>query len=1621
MDRDTTNFRRLLSTFKSPTVSSSSPSKSSSSISPPSLPTAPSFKPFTLPMPNPRLKRQQAQSTAASSSASSAAIVSRAPTRRALPRSLGFSSARELGLHDRIQELEREQELPLDAFDREILAQLEGEKEQDDTEAYGQKGDEPTNTYGSTLKSASQNNSRFFKSSATVVATPVRGHASRSSEIGTISSPSLAVKARKRAPPLFSRDDTYDDKRDDQSPFSPQTISSPDPQTLVALSASPLKSCGIQLEHAPPIIQGIRLVSTRELPDRCRSVFPFPVFNAIQSKCFRPIYHGDQNFVLSAPTGSGKTAVMELAICRLVTNFKDSRFKVVYQAPTKSLCSERFRDWKNKFSSLDLQCAELTGDTDHAQLRNVQNASIIITTPEKWDSMTRKWKDHIRLMQLVKLFLIDEVHILKESRGATLEAVVSRMKSVDSNVRFVALSATVPNSEDIAAWLGKDPTNQHLPAHRERFGEDFRPVKLQKFVYGYQGNGNDFAFDKLCEARLPEVIEKHSQKKPIMIFCCTRNSSIATSKFLAKLWTSTNPPNRLWGGPTKHINVQNPELRVTISSGVAFHHAGLDADDRHAVERGFLSGQINVICCTSTLAVGVNLPCHLVIIKNTVSWQDTCCKEYADLEMMQMLGRAGRPQFDDSAVAVILTRKERVDHYEKLVSGTESLESCLHLNLIDHLNAEIGLGTVTNVESATKWLAGTFFFVRLRKNPAHYKLKEGANREDEEEMLKETCEENIKRLQECSLITSEEPLRSTDFGDAMARYYIKFETMRLFLSLPPKAKMSEILSVIAQADEFREIRLKAGEKSLYKELNKGNGIKFPIKIDIALPAHKISLLIQSELGAVDIPTGDQYQKHKMSFQQDKGLVFSHANRLIRCIIDCQIALQDSVSTRHALELARGIGARVWDNSPLQMKQIEQIGIVAVRKLASAGINSVEALEATEPHRIDMLLSKNPPFGSKILARVAEFPRPRVSVKLVQKDIKHGKSVRVGFKAEIGFINEKLPSFFRKKPVYICFLAETSDGRMIDFRRMSANKLQNGHDILLSAELTEVYQYISCYIMCDDIAGTMRQAELRHDIPASSFPAKRPEAPDNRSTTKPVTHTSTRRSNDTPKKKATSRKDVDEFEDDCLDDVDLVAAAEDMGYYSLEESDKNDDRLRTELVSNRKSTPNKGVKDLHANKPEEPVRLENGNWACNHRCKDKTSCKHLCCRDGTDRPPKASKKQEAASNTQTKTNATPKHSRSLSEWTKTQQPSYKQQKKGIEVVDLCGNDETSSKAATSATTTRPKKVESPHKQSRIEESIWKTGLNKKPATTTSYSFPSRSESPLDFSFLDDQGLEGPEASPEKKESSSDYGNLWIDDLPSPNTLLRNSLSRAKHKGTNFEIFEDGEDDDVQFQRLDDGSGNPGGDGTVSPMDKPYFSYNRDSTINEPASSTAKGSATSDSILSSSVVKPASGTETTSPSTGTSYTASATQLFPFHDSNSIVNDDDGENDQYASDSIFINNQNFLNNDENKVSHRSKRPNSGYLHASSMDKFDAENAITNKRRKYNCVAESERALMVSPPPPPTTTSDFDDFRAIASGSTVVSGEENQRLEKENEQAGWEGIDAALLEDFKDFVEFF
>lgn len=122
----------------------------------------------------------------------------------------------------------------------------------------------------------------------------------------------------------------------------------------------------------------------------------------------------------------------------------------------------------------------------------------------------------------------------------------------------------------------------------------------------------------------------------------------------------------------QYLTLTTPEL---VKHGVAYHHAGLAAEDRAVVEDLYLRGELGVICCTSTLAVGVNLPCHTVIIKGTAAWEDGVVVELSDIELLQMLGRAGRPQFDTSALAIIMTKMHRKDYFATLVNCQQILES----------------------------------------------------------------------------------------------------------------------------------------------------------------------------------------------------------------------------------------------------------------------------------------------------------------------------------------------------------------------------------------------------------------------------------------------------------------------------------------------------------------------------------------------------------------------------------------------------------------------------------------------------------------------------------------------------------------------------------------------------------------------------------------------------------------------------------------------------------------------------------------------------------------------------------------------------------------------------------
>merc|ERR1711981_889123 len=121
---------------------------------------------------------------------------------------------------------------------------------------------------------------------------------------------------------------------------------------------------------------------------------------------------------------------------------------------------------------------ELTGETA-ADVKILEESQIIVTTPEKWDLMSRRWKTR-KSVQEVRLFVVDELHLLDSDIGPTLEAVVSRMRYISAQVqqpiRIVALAASLANAKDVGEWIGTSNTGLF------NFSPNVRSVPLEMVI-----------------------------------------------------------------------------------------------------------------------------------------------------------------------------------------------------------------------------------------------------------------------------------------------------------------------------------------------------------------------------------------------------------------------------------------------------------------------------------------------------------------------------------------------------------------------------------------------------------------------------------------------------------------------------------------------------------------------------------------------------------------------------------------------------------------------------------------------------------------------------------------------------------------------------------------------------------------------------------------------------------------------------------------------------------------------------------------------------------------------------------------------------------------------------------
>lgn len=408
--------------------------------------------------------------------------------------------------------------------------------------------------------------------------------------------------------------------------------------------------------------------------------------------------------------------------------------------------------------------------------------------------------------------------------------------------------------------------------------------------------------------------------------------------------------------------------------------------------------------------------------------------------------------------------------------------------------------------------------------------------------------------------------------------------------------------------------MKPNERTVLREFNKSPLIKYPIKENISTTPQKISLIIQVQLGGIDLPTNKEFLSIRRQFLVDKGVIFERVQRLIRCVIDCKSVDCDGTATRHALDLARSLSAEYWENSNLQLRQIPQVGPVTSRKLVTHNVNSIEELADLDTAHIERIMSRNPPFGRKMLDSILGFPRLTIVTEVAGRAAsKPGENPKAMVKVKLGYTNAKTPVWNGKKPS-LTFMADRSDGTLIHFWRGNIEKLDKGHEVKFIAELLSPNEEIKCYVACDEIVGTSRYGLLKPNIPASAFPVKDISK-------QPKRQTQFTDQDDSPGME-------DEFGDNDFEDQELLEAAIQADaalseYYSDDFADVDD------LIGTHDSVTDK--RDELSDSAAEPVRMENGKWECNHPCrgghalKNGLLCKHKCCHDGLDKPRKAKRK------------------------------------------------------------------------------------------------------------------------------------------------------------------------------------------------------------------------------------------------------------------------------------------------------------------------------------------------------------------------------------------------------------
>jgi len=771
----------------------------------------------------------------------------------------------------------------------------------------------------------------------------------------------------------------------------------------VSFNAEHLQYKDYEEWHIPAVEAPIKAGERAPFPVASLPAWARPAFqktthlNRLQTAVEPSAFESDENLLICAPTGAGKTNVALLTVLRALYNSKKNdvsmdeftladanldAFKVVYVAPMKALVSEVVTKMGSSLKEFGISVRELTGDMNLSR-RQIEDTQVIVTTPEKWDVITRKSGERT-FTSLVRLLIIDEIHLLHDDRGPVLEAIIARtmrnLENVSVVTRVVGLSATLPNYKDVGALL---QVNEEKGLFY--FDSSYRPSPLQQCYVGVTARKAVKRFKIMNDIMFEKVKSQVMGSNQVIVFVHSRKETASAARLIVDRSIEDESIGYFMQHDSPSYNtiqaelddVDDSKLKNLLIRGIGTHHAGMSRKDRLLVEGLFEAKHIKVLVSTATLAWGVNLPAHAVIIKGTQVYSPENGRwiELSPLDVMQMMGRAGRPQFDKYGEGFIITTSSEVQFYLSLLNQQLPIESHFVSRLVDLLNAEIATGCVTNLNQGAKWLTYTYLFIRMVRNPVLYHVPVDERQEDPtlEKRRKELIHSAATVLHKSKLIKYNKKtgeMTPTELGRIASDFYVCYKTMAIYKeNMHESMNDLDLFRLFSLSSEFKHMRIREEEKIEVQKLSEI--VPIPIKDSPAGdPTAKVNVLLQTYIASLPLDG--------LVLKSDMIYITQNAARLTRALLQIFIDKGWANVVEICLSLCKMVEKRQWIvQTPLRQFRGTALKHDAIRKIERKYMEFDKYLNMSSSDMGELLRDQR--LGKSVHKLVHSLPRMDLEV------------------------------------------------------------------------------------------------------------------------------------------------------------------------------------------------------------------------------------------------------------------------------------------------------------------------------------------------------------------------------------------------------------------------------------------------------------------------------------------------------------------------------------------------------------------------------------------------------------------------------------------------------------------